>query len=523
MRRYTSILSLPSELIINFLEGLTIQDVVNVAQTCSSFRTIIRSNKQSIMQTRNAFAILDSLPLGFMPAQISSEVLYATAAGSLAISKRLSSGNKLTPRNHILYDLSKLTITWDRQNNIYPSDFFLADHVHLLAFRSSSTLFVIKLGQSDLMDESARIDLIPDRIYRIDYQVSDDGKCLFIAIVLRDEITWSGLLQVYEIPILPRGFGQEVLHLSIGVPYLIRHPAAEMQRPTVTIRHPYVVVTVNHEGLIVINLSEKSGLNIDVLDQSFIPDEDEETMSKAVIDFRIHPQEPVVFIFDEFWRSKFFVFDIPSDMPPLSHSLSSAIDAWPLRKVQHQERPFKFPFTSARWTNPAGFRKLSTSSSIFDIIAIDPFEKREELAFGDIEIHNSAPSPNTRLHQISFHLSDGTRDVESLRSLQEGWKDHISSVVFGTHVLAPNIYMRVDDLNSAHAALVPKFEDGHGHGSCWVQLAIPGYLDLAVLPEDLSQRDNKIVYRGDPYPSLVDVRTGKLYVCRPEGLHVLQY
>lgn len=228
------------------------------------------------MQTRNAFAILDSLPLGSTPTQISSEVLYATAVGSLAISKRLSAGNKLTPRSHILYDLSKFDIMWDRQNNIYPSDFFLADHVHLLAFRSSSTLFVIKLGQSDLMDESARIDLIPDRIYRIDYQVSDDGKCLFIAIVLRDEITWSGLLQVYEIPILPRGFGQEVLHLSIGVPYLIRHPAAEMQRPTVTIRHPYVVVTVNHEGLIVINLSEKSGLNIDVLDQSFIPDEDEE-------------------------------------------------------------------------------------------------------------------------------------------------------------------------------------------------------------------------------------------------------
>ncbi|KZT35272.1 hypothetical protein SISSUDRAFT_185795 [Sistotremastrum suecicum HHB10207 ss-3] len=155
----TYILSLSPELVISFLAELSIQDIVNVAQTCSYLRAVIRSNKQSILQNPNAPAILDSLPLGFTPSTISPEILYATAASSTATSRRLGSGVPLTAQSHTVYDLSKFHITWDRQNSLRPSDFFLV--ANLLVFRSSSNLFFLKLGPSGVVEESSTLKLSP--------------------------------------------------------------------------------------------------------------------------------------------------------------------------------------------------------------------------------------------------------------------------------------------------------------------------------------------------------------------------
>ncbi|KZS92812.1 hypothetical protein SISNIDRAFT_455432 [Sistotremastrum niveocremeum HHB9708] len=71
--------------------------------------------------------------------------------------------------------------------------------------------------------------------------------------------------------------------------------------------------------------------------------------------------------------------------------------------------------------------------------------------------------------------------------------------------------------------MVPKFEDGHGYGSCWIQLAVSNYLDLPESPTNQSERESNTLYQDDPSPSLFKVQTGRLYACHPKGLHVIQY
>ncbi|KZT35276.1 hypothetical protein SISSUDRAFT_185925 [Sistotremastrum suecicum HHB10207 ss-3] len=267
MNAALSILSFPPEIVIKSLEGLSIQDVVNVAQTCTSLRAIILSNKQSIMQTRNAFAIWQSLPHGSTPATISADLLYATAVASLAISKRLSSNMPLKPRNHVSYDLSLFDLTWNRTSpsHGHPAHFFLAND--LLAFRSSSVLFIMKLGLSGAIDESVSLDLTSGNAYwySVDYQLSDDGRALLVAVLIQNRTVSSRSLQVFEVSVETCGFGSNTLLLSVGVPFV----EGSM---SIALHDPYVVVSNNHEGLAIIDLRHKKGLTVSLLDRASLPE-----------------------------------------------------------------------------------------------------------------------------------------------------------------------------------------------------------------------------------------------------------
>ncbi|KZT35285.1 hypothetical protein SISSUDRAFT_186229 [Sistotremastrum suecicum HHB10207 ss-3] len=509
-------LSLPPELVIKSLEGLSVQDVVNVTQTCNSLRAIILSNKQCLLQTDNAFTLFDSLPRGSTPAGISADALYATAASSVALSKRLSCGIPLEARSHTLYDLSKFELTWDPTNNIYPFEFFLANDI--IAFQSSSTIFIMKLTPSGVIEESVRVEMTPDRAYRIDYQISDEGKSLFIAALIMDHTELTQLVQIYEIPILSFGFGEVALIRAVGLPYT--------ERPIVVIRDPYVAFNVHHDGMLelgVINFRENTGLIINVLDREFTAEDDENDFEMmAIVDLKLHPKEPALFIHDEFWGSKFFLIDIPNDMPVLTHSLLSAYELWTRRRSLPREKPFPYPFEDAQRTIPSGFRKISTHSHAFDTVAMNPRPSKDpgEESVGGAQ-RASDDSDSLSLTRVSFHLPQETREVENV--LYPHGSTPNGTVVYGTHILAPGVYFTVADLDSDHAAMVPKFEDGHGHGSCWVQLTIPEYLDLPGPPPSRSERDINALYQDDPAPSLFNVGTGRLYVCHPKGLHVIQY
>lgn len=219
------------------------------------------------MQTRNAYAIWQSLPHGSTPATISADMLYATATASLATSKRLSSNAPLKPRDHVSYDLSPFDLTWiwGNPSNGHPQDFFLAND--LLAFRSSSILFIMKLGLSGAIEDSASLDLTSGSAYwySVDYQISDDGQSLLVAVVVMNRNVPRRSLQVYEISVGTCDFGSKTLLLSVGFPFVEGYTS-------IALRDPYVVLSNNHEDLAVIDLRHKRGLIVSVLDPASLPE-----------------------------------------------------------------------------------------------------------------------------------------------------------------------------------------------------------------------------------------------------------
>ncbi|KZS92816.1 hypothetical protein SISNIDRAFT_486315 [Sistotremastrum niveocremeum HHB9708] len=512
MSSATSILSLSPELVIPLLAELSIQDIVNVAQTCSYLRAVIRCNKQSILQNPNASAILDSLPLGFTPSTISPEILYATTASSIATSRRLSSGVPLTAKNHTVYDLSKFDIAWDRHGHLQPSDFFLVSN--LLVFRSSSNLFFLKLGPSGVVEESIILKL-SSGYYAIAYQVSDDRRSLFIAVLTLDHAASSEVLRVYEVPIWNDKLGDTTCHLSVGVPY-----SAYFRSPLVTIRDPYVAVTIEHDDIpavVIINMMENRGVIIDVCDTEYpvlsVLNGQDEYQTMGVANFKFHAQEPVLFIMDEVWPSQVFWVDIPDDMPVLPHSLSFAQNPANLRKVFCREEPFLLPFDYAGSSRLSPHQKSSPSSHAFDVIGFNP-GNAEFSVTGEEPIEQDCMKNDHHWCFIMFRVSYDLHlkwQVECLHFPEHSPSSALNHVFLGYHILNPGVYFTTSSLDSAKTVITSKFEDGQGHGTSVVRLTIPGHLDLPARPNERIEQDEHALYQGDPAPSLFDVRTGRLY------------
>lgn len=186
----------------------------------------------------------------------------------------------------------------------------------------------------------------------------------------------------------------------------------------------------------------------------------------------------------------------------------------------------KFPFSTQRRGQskmcPIGFRSLSNSSWILDVMIIGRTTPPEEL-----DSAHGAPSDNQPVVRVSFDSSDDwAAHVETTDSLiATSSPDSVSS--HGNYRMAGSVssYMFPDMADESGLLIaVPKFDDGNRNGSGLIRLGVPAELwtaDSTSVDED--DREDTRRFRSTLGPATFDELTGRLYVSHPRGFQILQY
>lgn len=237
-------------------------------------------------------------------------------------------------------------------------------------------------------------------------------------------------------------------------------------------------------------------------------------------------------IITDCWDSNYemsglYYLDIPTDMPALTHGRSTDPSNWPEIEITPTKlRRSAIPYDHAV-VLPIGYRPSLTSSSWFlDLFVrgkprIKP-DRPQRDPDSDVE-DEYADDPNPPysrepvVSRMSFDLADWTSEVEFLpfdviKEARDANFWFRGNYFFGT------IHCALSE-SGEWQAIVPKFDDGNGHAPSWVKLILPDGVK-AMLPESLSPR---MKWEPSLKNTLFDMRTGRLFICLSDGLHILHY
>ncbi|KZS91008.1 hypothetical protein SISNIDRAFT_467942 [Sistotremastrum niveocremeum HHB9708] len=519
-----SLSTTPPEILLNIMESLSVGDIVRAAQSCSYLRAFVRSNKRLLANAYNrAYTI--HLPLRSSLEDISPELLYEHAAKSVARSARLAQSINsvpLEPRQSTIYSLEDLGTVWDEANR---TSFFVRDKI--LAFLNPDGLFVLLLGPSGEVVEHTRTRLpLAGARYKVACQMAADEKSLFVVLAATNDN--DDRVQVFEMCVANKGFGVVTTYLDIQPPNMMHNGHS------VAIRDPYCVVANSINiflvdwraqigGLYTVNFCETNGQGVQR--SSLL------TSFQNIQAVSIHPQEHFLVIFnDDDERNKrpsagIYIWAPKSPGLPLNHP--RAMTSWNYYCSEtRQSLTSKFPFSTQRRGQskmcPIGFRSLSNSSWILDVMIIGRTTPPEEL-----DSAHGAPSDNQPVVRVSFDSSDDwAAHVETTDSLiATSSPDSVSS--HGNYRMAGSVssYMFPDMADESGLLIaVPKFDDGNRNGSGLIRLGVPAELwtaDSTSVDED--DREDTRRFRSTLGPATFDELTGRLYVSHPRGFQILQY
>ncbi|KZS91003.1 hypothetical protein SISNIDRAFT_551145 [Sistotremastrum niveocremeum HHB9708] len=427
MAAVTALLSLPPEIVLNILDTLSAGEIVTLAQTCSTLRTFILSNRTPLSKTYTRPYTLH-LPLGCTARNISSQLLYAHAVKSMATSARLGRSINSAPLQayqNVVYSLEALGTRWDEQEQ--PSAFFVRDKI--LAFLNDQGLFVLLRGASGEIEKHARLDLGPESGYEVAYQLSSDEESLLVVIVSLQ--TAGDVMQVREICIAKEKFGVLTTHLDIPLPLTMTS--------CVVIRDPYCVA-INPHGAFLVEWRERTGQLLEFYARRA---DDKGTQSKSTLydisTILFHPKDSVLVIFDcseDNPASGMYLADIPLTMDSLTETPRSGASLLRTRKPPEWISPFT-PQTGSDPESyegkmfPMGFRGLSDSSWILDVLVSGDIAEGPDL--------NADEDPST-LIRLSFDLSDNwTAQVEMIDTTSAS-PDDTNLFPLGSHRLAGSVF-----------------------------------------------------------------------------------
>ncbi|KZS92821.1 hypothetical protein SISNIDRAFT_550338 [Sistotremastrum niveocremeum HHB9708] len=503
------ILVMPPEIILHVLEGMTVQDVINVAQTCQLLRDIVLSNKQAIANTRDRCAV--SLPLGYASKTISGPELYAAAARSVAVSKRFSSSKKsLKPRSEQFCDLCSLTLPWGREH--YPSNFYLREDV--LAFQFRSSVSVIKLDSPTHILTSIRFKNEDASAYKVAYQMSDSGDTLIIAALAidRSEDIQGEFLQVMEVSLAEETFGRTLSDFQIGMPG---------GTETVHLRDPYIVLNLHSGRCRIVDWRARTGITFAVLDDMPAQEEDEIEFEELDIDtIYIHPNDPMILIVDSHWNTMIFFIDIPTDMPRLTHWASYDSSHWNKRQIAPREAPRpQFPWSERLDSRIviSGLRSISPTTQVLDFLTTEEVEDDLITTPDRRLIHKTIVS------RMSLNITDWTMRSERIK-MNSKVLINPDFRLLGSDVAAEGLFSMAIWVGQSQTLIAPKFNDGPGHGdnSSRVKLLLPKCLTA---PRYSTSKDHagKRLNNQLLVPTFFDVRQGILYVFIDTGFHIVHY
>lgn len=243
----------------------------------------------------------------------------------------------------------------------------------------------------------------------------------------------------------------------------------------------------------------------------------------------MHPREPCLFVSGRSFkpvrsgkyrtRAITYMIHLPPHMPSVPSSRASN---WALHAVEPPAtiEPFcQSPSIDGTWILNLWCRR-STSTSSWILGALFQVERGNNSGF---EFHTE----DDMINEVNLELSDNTTRTHSLNlsplfnqdcamPLKGDW---VSSTIFEVRAREHHVS------ESGVVMVVPKLENGNGHGSCWVRLVLPAPLK-AKLPGDQGPNVPVIGWPGAYWsasPCVFDLYTAKMYLWLPDGLHVLQY
>ncbi|KZT40213.1 hypothetical protein SISSUDRAFT_529890 [Sistotremastrum suecicum HHB10207 ss-3] len=231
-----------------------------------------------------------------------------------------------------------------------------------------------------------------------------------------------------------------------------------------------------------------------------------------------HPAKAIMIVVEAWTNdgvgSGIYEADIPSDMPLLVHGMSVDIVHWSCREIKPREIPRSiFPFRQGfdGGMLPMGFRALSDSTWVLDVVIVGEYV--------NLECREPDDKQSLIVSRVSFDLSDWSQTSDFLEySLADPQETNF--LPHGNHRLAGSAFFILLESNRCQI-VAPKFGNGNGHAMGWVQLDVPPALSIRVPAASYKMRPD-----GEDWKAVVsafDMKMGKLYICLPDGLHVLQY
>ncbi|KZT35284.1 hypothetical protein SISSUDRAFT_1051618 [Sistotremastrum suecicum HHB10207 ss-3] len=436
-------------------------------------------------------------------------------------------------RTEVSYDLSALNLRWDKRDPA--CDFFI--HGNFVAFRAWESLCFMRLKPDGTMENVKQFALSERGEYEIAYQLINNGDSLLIALVTSHVWSENSELQVLEICIKPNGFGTMVCHLQTGL------PCTGSEVKSVAIGDPHVAL-VCHGECRIINWRKKTGLGVFLVGEF---DSDDEKTARYTGDYGpsfvspvllvFHPTDPVLIVFDSLKRSNIHLYDIPPNMPLLK-SKSSEPSRWTTRMLDSKEI---HSFPNAQWDfdlsmRSAGFRHISASARVLDILTLKrhylPEEEDEEEDEEDVEEDEEqyasddsnygvtidtfkVKSPNVdrmkalATSRVSISLQDWSTTTEKLE-FSQNIPEAAGAKQFGNMVTVNGVFHKTVPVGSCEALILPIFPLAGGSKPCWLRLSLPPQLRAPNVSDS-------------PAACLFDPKSGRLYACLPEKLHVMQY
>ncbi|KZS92790.1 hypothetical protein SISNIDRAFT_509924 [Sistotremastrum niveocremeum HHB9708] len=442
------LLSLPDEVILKALEGLSIQDIVNVA----AHRRLGAS--QQPLEPRSA-AVFDIYSIRFQD--------------------------------------PKAQLPSFRDATAPPTNFFIHDNI--IAFQFLTSLFVLLLGTSGVIVEHFELNLgNHETLYTIDYQLTHNGDFLIVASVA----VYTGRLTVHEDNIMPGEFGQRIEHCD--------HSFSLYGSALLTLRDPYLVLATAPD-FILIDWRQKTGVRL--MRQNPVPSSRNPwNASPGAVSVRIGQ----VLQTSPIWEIPYTYKHIHGPSSD-SHALSTKFEGLKLgiarRRTPSNNRAI-LPKSFHRWDLDLEF-------------VVSPFNFNPNILMDPGRI---VPKDDM-INEVNLELSDNTTRTHSLTlsppfhqdcamPLKGDW---VSSMIFEVRAREHHVS------ESGVVMVVPKFEDGNGHGCCWVRLGLPAPLK-AKLPSREGPNVPVIGWPGAYWsasPCVFDLYTAKMYLWHPDGLHVLQY
>ncbi|KZT40224.1 hypothetical protein SISSUDRAFT_1060437 [Sistotremastrum suecicum HHB10207 ss-3] len=505
MKRY--ILSLPPELLVKSLEGLSVEDVVRVAQTCSKFRSLIKSNKATLCATSDSHML--KLPLDRPLNTVPSELLHIRAVQSLKTASHIAR-RPLDLREKISIPISGPGLEYDPANP--PANFFT--HKNILVFRCQSRLVIMEMVEAGVIDKIVHFQLeIGEYRYHIGYRLSEDESTLHVVSLAYQPKQKVSSLQVREICISNRAFGETTFLFRFGL------PASEPK--SVSIRDPYAAI-VTHVNCIIVDWRRELGIILVVKDPARIERHPMHTKysNRGIELIHFHPIESSMILSSTYsdgeGEAKFYTKSIPSDMTPLDRSgkESSKESSWITRTIRPRALPC---YTAGPDVDfycelvPMGFRRLPDSTWVFQAVGYTPSTNGHP---GHVI---GEPSP---VFQVLYDVSNWTYQTDFLDITLTGEEGDLffpmGNYRGGGQVIFPLVDVTTQDDDGY--IIVPEFGNGSQHDVGWVKLKVSG------LPKKHRSEDQMpdVEYWKAIFPA-VDLVTRRLYLCLPKGFFVYEY
>jgi hypothetical protein len=157
---------LPTELALQVLEGLPLQDILSISRVSKHFRTLCCSNRSLWKVSQNARLLNPVLPFGSTVESVDPSLLLRSCARALALHRKWTSSGAAPLKHRELTELYRLPEWWPWNGGDTPRPRFVFGGQYFMLWRSRAAgIYSIDCDFSylfDVQEAIADVDLLPE-------------------------------------------------------------------------------------------------------------------------------------------------------------------------------------------------------------------------------------------------------------------------------------------------------------------------------------------------------------------------